>query len=286
MKRLNILLLGCMANLVLLTPCSTYSDQTSDPKKEPKFDYKLFEQGIPYFDKTKLDEDKFTQVYLNSDSAAILYKDDYQCMGHRVYITKDDEGNLKYFINVDDGIEYGGKKYSYKDSLIYKEYIDLNEAQHIIIIPGYTSLNKRMYINAKDIRTAKDVSKEIYEKYRDFYNNTLEKVAKEKGHKNFTDYYKATFNAPLPGGQSSYGNTKPAPSNTNPARGEAAVQQIVNVANSLYKSGRISAQSLSRILNYKQHNYGMTVYQFMIEKNITAEEFCLGVDSGKIFLSY
>ena len=69
-------------------------------------------------------------------------------------------------------------------------------------------------------------------------------------------------------------------------RGEEAVDYIAVSANNLFSQGRISAASLDRILKYVQLNHGQDVYLFMTKENLTAEEFCLGVSQGKIYLQF
>ncbi len=70
-----------------------------------------------------------------------------------------------------------------------------------------------------------------------------------------------------------------------PYRGEDAIPLIAPTADSLFRKGKINSQGLTKILNYIQINNGMLIFQFMIENNLTAEEFCLGVNSGKFFLT-
>ena len=69
-------------------------------------------------------------------------------------------------------------------------------------------------------------------------------------------------------------------------RGSEAVDYIAIGANNLYSQGRISAAALQRILNYIQLNHGQDVYLFMDKHNYTAEEFCLGVSRGEIYLQF
>lgn len=65
-------------------------------------------------------------------------------------------------------------------------------------------------------------------------------------------------------------------------RGVEAVDYIVIAAERLLKQGRITPTAFELIIHYTQLEHGQTVYWYMSKRQLTAEEFCLGVGSGKI----
>ena len=81
-------------------------------------------------------------------------------------------------------------------------------------------------------------------------------------------------------------NLKPNTRPPEPYRGENAVPHIASTAYNLFTAGKISSNGYRRILNYVQLNHGVQIFQFMVQRNMSAEEFCMGVDSGDIILTF
>ncbi|MDE5615188.1 MAG: hypothetical protein K2I74_11170 [Treponemataceae bacterium] len=69
-------------------------------------------------------------------------------------------------------------------------------------------------------------------------------------------------------------------------RGDEAVDYIVIGAERLLKQGRITETAFERIVYYTQLNNGQSVYGYMSRQKLTAEEFCLGVSRGEIYLQF
>ena len=112
-----------------------------------------------------------------------------------------------------------------------------------------------------------------WERYNDDVKVWLSKIAKEEnleGYENLYEYLK-TYDPSQ--------KAKVIP------RGEDAWPFLGVTAYNLYNSGKITYDGLVKVLEYWQLGHGSKVFLFLVEKNMSAEEFCYGVDDGTIYLA-